>query len=339
LQKDNNKDMRNNTTQVMFGSDPEGFLNERNDVIGSELVIPDGGIQTNGGRIVRDGVQFELHPLPEPTVAGLGHNLSRILTVLEQTANRAGKQLNFSGLVTVKEKQLQRLAPESQVLGCAPSENIYDVPPIDVDGRTYRKRSSGGHIHLGMTAPIYIPEEGVDHRQRAVALLDVLVGNTGVMLDRDKGARERRKNYGRAGEHRRPEHGLEYRTLSNFWLAGYPVMSLMFGMSRFAVAILQETLAGNDLERELAGMVDLRLVFRAIQSNNFELAMLNYQRIVPFLKANLPDAGYGLTPATVDALAEFANNVRREGLDRWFPKQTIPQRWYQDRLVEFNEWI
>ena len=72
----------------------------------------------------------------------------------------------------------------------------------------------------------------------AVKILDIVVGNTCVIMDRAPSQVERRKVYGRAGEYRLPAHGIEYRTLSNFWLRSYQLTHLVFSLARFAINIL-----------------------------------------------------------------------------------------------------
>lgn len=114
--------------------------------------------------------------------------------------------------------------------------------------------------------------------EKLIYLLDILVGNTGVLLDRNPLSAERRKVYGRAGEFRLTPYGVEYRVLSNFWLKSYTIFSLMFALARFAVCVLI-----NDKENHNTAFYDAiiekvngRLIEEAINENNFDLAMKNY---------------------------------------------------------------
>jgi hypothetical protein len=117
--------------------------------------------------------------------------------------------------------------------------------------------------------------------EKLIYLLDILVGNTGVLLDRNPLSAERRKVYGRAGEFRLTNYGVEYRVLSNFWLKSYTVYSLMFALARFAVCILI-----NDKDNDntafydaIISKVDPVEIETAINKNDFDLAMKNYLKI------------------------------------------------------------
>ena len=103
--------------------------------------------------------------------------------------------INFAlmTMVEVDKAELDSLSEASRRLGCGPSLNAHDkTASINVDASTYLKRSAGGHIHLGgvHNYPYYTP----DH---LATLMDIIVGNTCVMIDRDPNAAERRKVYGR----------------------------------------------------------------------------------------------------------------------------------------------
>jgi hypothetical protein len=196
-----------------FGSDPEAFFERKGQIIGSEKLIPKQGINTRAGRIVRDGVQFELNP-GSGTVNQLATNIGRLFSAVQRRLDKnPGVSICFDGLVEVSADELASLSPATRILGCMPSQNAYQNRPINVDPVLYRKRSSGGHIHIGTR-----DRKFREQRQRAVYVFDILIGNSTVLLDRDPGAAERRENYGRAGEFRTPSHGLDYRTTSNFWL-------------------------------------------------------------------------------------------------------------------------
>ena len=55
----------------------------------------------------------------------------------------------------------------------------------------------------------------------------------------------RRQFYGLAGEFRLPPHGLEYRTLSNFWLYHRSLAHLVFGVARAAFCYALHGLRGK----------------------------------------------------------------------------------------------
>lgn len=327
--------MLNAKTDVSWGTDPEAFFSKDDRIIGSEKLIPKYGLRNAHGKIVRDGVQFEFNPRSERTVKELGANISGLFAKLQDRLKRNnGIGLDFNGLVEVDRAELDSLEPRSRILGCMPSFNIYGAKPIMVNPIEYRKRSSGGHLHIGL------PKNLMALRRKLVPLCDILVGNTCVLLDRDPGAAERRENYGRAGECRFPEHGLEYRTTSNFWLRDYTLMSFVFGMTNMAVSVYSDAVAGNkDAWEALTKVVKLETFVKAINTNDFALAMRNFKRIVPVLQKHLPKTGFPLSPDTVETFMGLAQNVREQGLEGYFPTHRIVPGWVQGQQTEFTKFL
>lgn len=330
--------MLNPDNHVTFGTDPEGFFAKDGQIIGSEKLIPIAGLETNAGKIVRDGVQFELNPRSNGTVLGLAQNIGTLFARLAQAvAEVPGVSVCFDGLVEVSREELDSLSPECQVLGCNPSYNVYGDKPINVDPYTYQKRSSGGHIHLGLPKDGALMQRG---NRRLVPVLDVLVGNTAVLLDRDPGCAERRENYGRAGECRFPSHGLEYRTTSNFWLRDYSLMSFAFGMAQLAYVLTEQGLSGNTaMWEDFTKRVSIKNITKAIDTNDFGLAMRNFKKLVPFLRKHLPAQGFPLTPKNIPAFIGLAEDIERRGANAIFPEDQIIRNWVRNNFVEFGDFI
>ena len=331
---------------VTYGSDPEGFF-RRNDgkILGSERILPEEGLKAGEYYkpwVVRDGIQFELNPQNSVTTGGLGAQIKASLKLLNnRMVGYPNVHPSFDGVVEVDRDELDALSEKSRVLGCTPSLNRYGEKPITVDVKTYRKRSGGGHIHLGLPEPIRSAKGNslVDYRHDLVTYLDVFTGNTCVLLDRDPNAAERRENYGRAGEYRLTSYGLEYRTLSNFWMRNFSLMSLAFGMTHIAISILDGHLKNvHDYESELEQVINLDRVIEAIDKNDANLARLNFEALVPFLRTHLPKAGFVLTPTNIDKFLTFTTAVQADGFDRFFPTDVV-NHWLNGRFVEFNDFL
>lgn len=320
-----------------FGSDPEIFFAKNGSIIGAEKVIPENGLvkthaYTNH-RVVLDGVQAELHPMVASVVSqhamSIAHCFDAISTKLSKMT-KDGIQVSFAQVVQVDAAELATLSDAARILGCMPSFNFYKARPIRVKA-DFPMRSAAGHIHLGLSAPIYKTWDPnpMDYRKALVPLLDILVGNTGVMLDRDPLARERRKLYGHAGEFRLPDHGLEYRTPSNFWLkGGYGIMELIFGLASTAVAILTTSLneaeKGNDPESELAKLVDLKTFQSAIERNDAKLAWKNWQSIRPFMAAHVPEnKGFPIHTGNLDKIDKFLDIAGQDKLTPFLPPDPV----------------
>ena len=174
------------------------------------------------------------------------------------------------------------------------------------------------------TTPLF--SDSQDHRARLVPLLDIFVGNTAVLLDQtDKeGAIERRKHYGRAGEYRLPVYGLEYRTLSNFWLRSSHLMSFMMGLARFAAGILNECIVyNNNLEDWLVKRIDIDKVVEAINTNDAALARSNFNIVKEFIVQHATNTNSGLTPDLLPKFEYFVQMVQEKGMGHWFPEDVL----------------
>ncbi len=308
-----------------FGGDPEFFLSDKDgNVVGSERFIPKDGLMLNTqSGIIRDGVQAEIKFRPDTCRATVGNGIKAIFITL-QTALNKEKQFgaSFNPVIKVDKRELDQLSEDARVLGCAPSINVYNADATVNVKKGFRTRSAGGHIHLGLTQYSDMMSDGT--RKRLIPIMDILVGNTCVLIDRDPGQAERRKTYGRAGEARLPAHGLEYRTLSNFWLRSYQLFSLVMGLSRLACNVVRTDLYfKNGVEGELLSRVDLKLIEKAINTNNVKLAWKNWEGVKDFLDHYVPAIEAGLDCDRTDDFEFFAKTVQEKGLEEFFPLDPI----------------
>lgn len=333
-----------------LGSDPEFFYKKDGNIVGAETILPAKGYGTRSGLVIIDGVQAELNPSSDNCRES---HLFRVAELIEEAHRRRpdGVELCFDTTVDISKEEMEKLAPMSQGFGCTPSQNIYGKIPMVKDPSTYYKRSAGGHIHLGLerhaemvadefgfhlpTGKKHFPKEDYP---TIVRLLDILVGNTCVLLDRDEGNVERRKNYGRAGEYRTPAHGLEYRTLSNFWLYNYTMGHFVLGMCRFAV-----TCYLNGRADEIIKLVNEQDVVRAINENNFELAMDNFKKLYALFANEKNTDSFPLNHESMIAFLHMVEvgykNVLPGGVESWLGilgNDSDGLKW--DKRIGFESW-
>lgn len=230
-----------------------------------------------------------------------------------------GSSISFTPLFEVTKEELNALSESSRVLGCAPSFNLYGAKPLGVS-MEYPVRSAGGHVHIGLANGIYEPFNGVDHRWRLVAILDAILGNTCVLLDQDRAQAERRKVYGRAGEHRLPRHGLEYRTLSNFWLRNWALTEFVMQMTSIGVDILNTSCTTReDVEGELMNPIDIDRMQIAINTNNQDMARETFGIVTTFLSKHLKPEENPLDPNLLPNFDRLVSEITRVGIDKVFP--------------------
>lgn len=335
-------------TEVSHGCDPELFFAHEGNVVGAEKIIPEEGLKSGyvtssvgmsydegdepETNIVLDGVQVELNPKPYMCRAHLGNEIASCFrTLRDHLKVMNGVKISFSSVVEVTQQELDSLSDKSKALGCAPSKNIHDKKAtIRVDPNTYTTRSAAGHLHFGL------PDWMRPNADRLVRICDIVIGNTCVIIDRDPLAAKRREVYGRCGEYRTPPHGMEYRTLSNFWLRSYPLASFVWGLQRLVTGIMSITLRDQkegytdawylhkavpqwDAEGELLRLVDYEAVARAINTNDLDLAKANYKAIKPFIEKHVPELDCGLQYNLVEQFDHFIKRIDEEGIGYWFP--------------------
>lgn len=123
-----------------------------------------------------------------------------------------------------------------------------------------------GHISIGWDNPTQ--EQQLD----MVKAMDATVGLESVLLDFDT---ERKKLYGKAGCFRFREYGIEYRSLSNFWIKTDDSLTWAWNTTMKAIDLVNS----NKIEevKELGSYI-----VEAINTNNKELAqeLLNKIEII-----------------------------------------------------------
>lgn len=324
------------TVSVQLGADPEVFLARGNRVVGSELYIPEQGLSIGeAGKVVRDGVQVELHPVPSTCRESFAYYLGHCLTGLAaEIAERSNEEIgvSFRQVVNISKAELDKLSDLSRRLMCDPSFNAYRNRTVNVKDN-FRMRSAAGHLHFGIgKAHRIIREE--DEAKLTAKVFDCLIGLACILLDRDPNAARRRKLYGRAGEYRTPPHGFEYRVPSNFWLRSNALLSLMFGLGRMAIDVRNSLyytrsypssgMVETDFTKELLGAVDLKKVEKAINTNDFQLAKEQWTGVAQFIDTYVGGSYSGLSSgAPLRVFAEFADAVEAKGIETFFPDDPI----------------
>lgn len=305
---------------ITFGCDPEFFFRKDNEIVGAEKILPRSGLMTeeDTSKIIIDGVQAELNPGPttcrEVMARSIMYSFVAVRDVLKQHART---KIDFAQTIKLGDEDFEKLSDDSKKFGCMPSKNAYNGGmdgKITIDPTTHRYRSAGGHLHIGNGGSPFI-RKVLNDATRVIQMMDILVGNTCVLIDRDPGNIERRKVYGRAGEFRIPPHGVEYRTLSNFWLRSYQLMSLVMGLARHAVIIV-----ANDMDGKFVEKVNMEDIAKAINTNDFALALRNFKRILPLLMEITPiTEDYPINPGNINHFKYFV----KKGLDHWFKEDPL----------------
>jgi hypothetical protein len=195
---------------MRLGSDPEIFLQDTNgkpiSAIGyiqadkwNPLQIPD---MEKGFTLQEDNVSLEYGIPPASSAEEFVHHIQAVM----ERSKEWVPGLSFSKLSCIVFPEDQMQHPLAHVFGCEPdwcawtgNTNPKPVPPHPF------LRSAGGHIHV----------ETQEDKHQVVKGMDLFLGIPSVLMDDGE---LRKQLYGKAGALRYKEYGVEYRTLSNFWI-------------------------------------------------------------------------------------------------------------------------
>lgn len=271
----------NTDVRFSLGSDPEFFFMHEGDVVPSVNIL-----SGKSDSVKPDGVQGELNPRADKCRQFAGTYLGRAILEANEEAQKIGATLDFSVGHVLSDKAWKRTPISARRFGCSPTLNSHESKFERVSGLRERFRAAGGHIHVAYKSK---------DNSKLVQVMDIVAGNTCVLVDRDENNARRRVMYGRAGEYREKPYGLEYRVLSNFWLKHNVLFSLANALVRNACGI-----DSVGLSDELISRFDMNKVRDAINNNDKELALENFKILIEFIKEKNIDTRTGINMFNTD---------------------------------------
>lgn len=236
--------------QFTIGSDPEVTLVDvEGHPVSAESLI--GGTKleprkTKHGTVQEDNILLEFNPKPANSKEGFIKNTADMLVDIQDiitpldlnVAIRASSRFTYEEVAT----------PQARLVGCEPDFNAWtfemNEPPEFSPNSTLR--TCGGHVHIGFNT-----EETGLSREELVQAMDLLCGVPSVLMDDDT---SRRKIYGKAGAYRSKLadihgfDGVEYRTLSNFWIGSEKLMGWVYDCVARAVNDGREFLVASPMQ-------------------------------------------------------------------------------------------
>ena len=220
---------------LMVGSDPECFLRDLHGNLVSSIDVRLPGTKnkpfsTPFGSIQKDNILAEFNSIPAASLADFINNHRLIIKDLTDIITPLNLQLDFVASALCSEELLSD--PDARVAGCEADYNVWTgTANTPADYRTNNIRAAGGHVHISFDQAVNNNEA----RLQMVKALDLALCLPSVLLDPDT---DRRKFYGKAGSYRPkdaqkikfadPYDGLEYRSLSNFWLKSEELMAFVW---------------------------------------------------------------------------------------------------------------
>jgi hypothetical protein len=207
------------TSKFTIGADPELFLVDKagkfisavNQIGGSKTRPKPIGMDCS---VQEDNVAVEFNIPPCDDADKFVRSINYALDVITTQMLDKGLFINLVASKSFPDDQLRHL--KAKVFGCDPDFNVWthhknERPKADDPNL----RSCGGHVHIG--SPL--------NKVQLVRWCDVMMGLPSVIEDPDD---QRRKLYGKAGAYRPKDYGVEYRTLSNYWLKDEQTMRRIY---------------------------------------------------------------------------------------------------------------
>lgn len=227
--------------KVTIGSDVEVFLStERGEPV-SAVGLIDGGkedpvVFLPGYGLQRDNVmaEFNIPPIPLGDKIGFAEAFKTCLEHLSKVIPSA-LRIHIVPSVEMDDNQLQ--CEEACTFGCSPFFDIYKQPakgPVQ-DESIYAEdvgnfRFAGGHIHIGWEGAgvchhkdsgMIVDQREYEKKLFLASLCDVFLLLPSYAEDMDD---RRRQYYGKPGKVRFKPYGIEYRSLSNYFVRDETIM-------------------------------------------------------------------------------------------------------------------
>ena len=272
---------------IVVGCDPELMVadkksGELRSAIGIVPGTKDKPHDIVNGALLCDNVNLEFNTKPAKTA-------TEFRTVIKQVLKQAVKAVGTDYKLLVQASanfpvsQLQDAA--SKEFGCDPDFDAYTIsmnhPPRDAGEDTFR--SAGGHIHIGFTKKTKELLDDMEGKIRVIKSMDLVVGITSVLLDKDPTSTARRKLYGKAGCHRVKSYGVEYRAIGNYWFMSPKYVDIVYALTHLAVEMCMK----NE-DTRIFGIIGEEVVRNTVSENDAEMAKRIYTDfIVPNISASL----------------------------------------------------
>lgn len=247
---------------IVVGCDPEIFLIDAAGAFRSSIGIIGGSKHDprplpigDGYAVQEDNVALEFNIPPAHSAEELDKNIDNVLKYLQEEV--AQHALTFSNVSAVSFPMDQLMHPAALEFGCDPDYDAWKDGAVNPRPKAEDKnlRTCGGHVHVGYK---FTSREQVIEFTK---YMDLFLGVQSVLLDNGE---LRKQLYGKAGAFRYKPYGMEYRSLSNFWIFSKHLREWVWNNTEAAMDAwlnkkVDMSVAGSDIQE-------------AINSNNKPLA-------------------------------------------------------------------
>jgi hypothetical protein len=225
-----------------IGCDPELFLvdstgnfRSAHDLIPGDKFQP---MRVTKGAIQPDGTSAEFNIDPATSDEEFCANIKAVLVDLSKHLKEKapGLTLRVSPVADFEANYFNSLPPEALAFGCTPDFNAWTEKRTEFPGTTLPFRTGAGHVHVGWTEHADTADDAhFFDCIEATKQLDAVLYPMSLLWDPDK---KRRTLYGKMGAFRPKHYGVEYRPLSNAWVADPDLQKWVFNATRRAMELL-----------------------------------------------------------------------------------------------------
>lgn len=247
---------------VTIGADIEVFLQDRKNkkIISAEGFIP--GTKDNPFKFddtnpffytSLDNVLAEFSIPPAKSIEEFYEAIKKGMKYIESIIP---PQLCIAAIPSANLEHKFLMTANAQTFGCEPDWNAYTG---FINGSAFMLgaidptlRSAGGHIHVGYkNSTMYdkFTYFAQDERCGIIQALDLFLGVPSIIMEPEN---KRRALYGKAGAFRPKPYGVEYRTLSNFYLENDALINWVYNNTQAAIDFLNND---NKIDEGLAATI------------------------------------------------------------------------------------
>jgi hypothetical protein len=298
-----------------FGSDPELMLMDENGNYVSAIGIVPGHKEDkvslgNGHFAFYDNVLVEVNVKPSFSRDEVVKNFRDCFKKLSKLVGNFSLVPQASQIYPASECQHK----DAKIFGCDPEYCLYVLdwrkkfkkldPPQCKPGNYFR--SGGGHVHIG--SPLAL-SYGSGRQAQVLKMCEVFLGATSVLIDHDPTSLARRKIYGGAGTFRGcPTYGLEYRAMSNFWIASPKLVSLIYDLTDLLMKIVDRGRA-----EEIWSKIDQNELRNAINTGDRDTIM---KRVFPISSTEM-------SKSLLDRVVEMFTPIKFNFYKEWALKSAL----------------
>lgn len=233
--------------RYLIGADPELFLVDKDGQYRSaHNVIPgskEHPCEVLSGAIQVDGVAAEFNINPAETAKEFVDNIRDVLTELAARIETKNPELQLivNPTATFDKHYFRKLPQRVKMLGCTPDYNVYTGHANPPPATKEPMRTGGGHIHIGWSRGESVTDGAhLFDCAQAVKQLDSVLYPMSLLWDNDD---KRRSLYGTIGTYRPKHYGVEYRPLSNAWVADPDLQLWIFNTTKYVMECLDSEMA------------------------------------------------------------------------------------------------